>query len=202
MIQLKNKIGKLFIISAPSGAGKSTLINSIINDNLNIVHSVSVTTRIIRPGEKEGLSYYFTSEEEFKKRIDNNEFIEWAQVHGNYYGTLVSEIEAITKSSRDVILDIDVLGAISIKKIDQNNAILIFIVPPSLEILKERLAKRGTDSDKAIERRLQNSVKEIAEIDKFDYVIINANLEKAVDDLRCIIKSIRLKCDNFRTLKF
>ncbi len=181
---------KLFIISGPSGAGKSTLVNKLTKRLKNIVLSVSVTTRKRRLGEREGKDYYFVSEEEFKEKIRRGEFLEWAVVHGHYYGTLSSLVNKALSQNKDVILEIDVQGAIQVKK-KMPESILIFILPPTIEVLKERLKKRKTEDKKAFRLRIENALKEVKEKYRYEYAIINDDLGKATDELVKVFKSVR-----------
>lgn len=181
--------GKLIIISAPSGTGKSTIINSIIDDErLKLEFSVSATTRSPRDGEKDGVSYYFLTVERFKELIDEDAFAEYEEVYeGRYYGTLKSEIERINNAGKNVILDVDVLGGINVKKLYGTHALSIFIQPPCVEVLKQRLLARATDSIEEIEKRISKAEFEISHADKFDRKVINDKLETAVSDVRNLI---------------
>ncbi|MBQ3691486.1 MAG: guanylate kinase [Bacteroidales bacterium] len=174
-------MSKVIIISAPSGSGKSTLISSLMqHEELKLSFSVSATTRSPRGEEKNGKDYYFFSVEEFEKKISENAFIEYEQVYqGRYYGTLKSEIERIFSLGFNVIFDVDVKGGINLKKIFGNNALSIFIQPPSVEELKKRLIGRGTDSMEEIEKRVAKASEEISYSKNFDKIIINDNLQEA-----------------------
>ncbi|VWL85427.1 guanylate kinase [Oceanivirga miroungae] len=178
--------GKLFVVSGPSGSGKST-ITKIVRDKLNIPLSISATSRKSRPGEVNGVDYYFLTEEEFSKKIENNEFFEYANVHGNYYGTLVSEINSKLDNGQDVILEIDVQGAI-ISKNKYDDIVLIFCKTENDEVLRNRLLGRNTDSNEVIEKRLNNAKKELEYEKYYDYTIINKNLDDSVNKLIKIIK--------------
>lgn len=177
---------KLYVISGPSGAGKSTITKKV-RDILNIPLSISATTRKIRNGEVHGKDYYFLTKEEFKQKIDNNEFFEYMEVHGNYYGTLLSEVEKNINSGIDVLLEIDVKGALVAKE-KMPNAILIFCKTENEEILAQRLRSRETDTEEVINLRLKNARDEMQYIDKYDYVIVNNKLDDAINDLINIIK--------------
>lgn len=177
--------GKLIIICAPSGSGKSTIIGRIINDEqLRLAFSVSATTRPRRGEEVHGVDYYYLSEEEFKKHIENDDFAEYQEVYpGRFYGTLKSEIARINADGKNVVLDIDVLGGMNVKKIYGDHALSIFIAPPSIEVLRERLVKRGTDSMEDIERRISKAEFELGYADKCDHMVINDDLETAVAEV-------------------
>lgn len=183
MSNTKNK-GKLVVISGPSGVGKSTLLHRLFQEHPDKVSfSVSYTSRNPRNGETHGKDYYFTDTETFRKKIESNDFLEWACVHDNYYGTGKTEVEEILLSGKNCILDIDVQGADSVRN-TKIPAIFLFIAPENIEVLKNRLEKRGTESQEAIERRLKNAIGEIAQKDKYDYVIINKDLDDAYRELQ------------------
>ena len=182
--------GNLFIISAPSGAGKTTLCKAVLDRIPNMLYSVSYTTRKPRKGERNGTDYYFITEDDFKNRIKNGKWAEWAEVYGNYYGTSSEFIDAGLASGRDVLLDIDFQGTLQI--LDQyHDGITIFIMPPSLDILKLRLESRETDSKHVISRRIDAAEKEMENKDFYRHVIINDNLSVAVADLISIIEKYR-----------
>lgn len=168
----------IIVLSAPSGAGKTTLCKALLKKFPEILYSVSCTSRPPRKGEKNGRDYFFVSKEEFEKMIKNNEFIEWAKVHGYYYGTPLKNIETAKKLKRDIVLDIDVQGGRKIKK-KFKDAVMIFISPPSIKVLKERLIKRGKDSLKEIEKRIRIAKLEMKEKIFYDYEIINDDLKEA-----------------------
>jgi guanylate kinase len=187
-------LGNLFIISSPSGGGKGTLIREVLRIVPNIGYSISFTTRKIRVGEEHGKHYFFVSREEFENLIERGEFLEYAEVHGNFYGTSKSQVEKMTNDGRDVILEIDVQGADSIRA-KMPKAVSIFILPPSFEVLKARLVKRQTESDEELSLRLKNSRGEVEDYKDFDYVIINDEVEKATNDLKTAILAERLRKD-------
>lgn len=189
--------GNLFIVSAPSGAGKTTLVRLLLESDPRIGVSISHTTRSPRPGEENGREYHFIDVPAFQEMIDRDEFLEWAQVHGNYYGTSKKWIEAEMASGRDVVLEIDWQGAQQVRKVFAQ-AIGVFILPPSMAILETRLSGRGTDSAEVIARRIAAAHDEMRHVDEFDYVIINGGLQQAVDDLQLIVKAARLQCTNQR----
>lgn len=183
--------GKIIIISAPSGTGKSTIIRNLMSDeDLNLGFSISATSRPPRGEEKHGKEYYFLTEEEFKQKIAAGEFVEWEEVYkGVCYGTLESEVKRITGSGKNLIMDIDVKGALNIKKKFGDEALSVFIMPPDLETLEKRLRNRGTDSAETIEKRLQKSEYEMSFSSDFDRVIVNDRLELAIEETRNTIKS-------------
>ncbi len=184
--------GILFVVSGPSGVGKTSMIKSILSEIEDTVFSVSCTTRPKRPDEVDGEDYFFVSEEEFKKMIEKDEFLEWARVHGHLYGTPRKFVEDTVNKGKDVILDIDVQGALSVKK-KAKDAVYIFIAPPSMEDLRKRLEKRKTEDKEAMERRLEDARWELQLIEEFDYLIINRDLKEAINDLKSIIRSERLR---------
>jgi guanylate kinase len=183
--------GSLYIISAPSGAGKTSLVSKLIELDSHIKVSVSSTTRPMRPGEENGVNYHFLSIEQFQEKIDQNDFLEHAQVFDNFYGTSKSTVEAQLKAGKDVILEIDWQGAQQVRKLIPE-AISIFILPPSLEELHRRLNGRGTDSEEVIARRMQDAVNEMSHYDEFDYIVINNNFEIALKQLHSIFSAGRL----------
>jgi len=195
MTTKKKREGTLFVISAPSGAGKSTLCRELLRKVRGIKLSVSYTTRKPRKGEINNRHYTFISQKRFKNMISRGEFAEWAMVHGNLYGTSVNRLKKLSKEGYDIILDIDVQGAIQVKN-NYRNAVYIFILPPSMEILKQRLKNRKTESEEAITLRLERAKDEISGYKEYDYVIINEKLERAYRDLESIIISTRLKTEN------
>lgn len=184
-----SKNGKLIIISAPSGTGKSTIIQRIIGDErLQLEFSVSATTRPPRTGETDGVNYYFMTPEQFRAEIDNDAFAEYQEVYaGRYYGTLKREIERINHNGKNVILDLDVLGGINVKKLYGDHALAIFIAPPSIAALRQRLTDRGTDSAQDIENRLAKAQFEIEQGIHFDHRVVNDVLDVAVEQVRALI---------------
>lgn len=184
--------GNLFVVAAPSGAGKSSLVKALLEIDSAVHPAVSHTTRPPRGQEKHGREYFFLSSEEFDGMVLRDAFLEWAHVHGQRYGTSRQAIEERVARGTDVILEIDFQGAINIKRIF-SNAVLIFILPPSLEELRARLQRRGEDSAEVIEIRLTNASVEMAQSREFDFVIINEMFERAVFDLKTIVHAQRLK---------
>ena len=184
--------GNIFIVSAPSGAGKTTLCRRLVETTPNIVHSISYTTREPRPGEVDGGDYFFIDKKRFMEMVRDEEFIEWAEVHGNLYGTSKARILEKIDSNIDVILDIDVQGAAQIRQ-KNIGATFIFILPPSLNVLKERLKNRKTDTEEVIQKRLKNALDEIRAYKEYDYIIVNDKLDEALMYLRSIVLSKRVK---------
>ena len=187
-----NYPGNLFVVAAPSGAGKSSLVKALMELDARVQPAVSHTTRPPRGQEKHGREYFFISPEEFDGMVLRDSFLEWAHVHGHRYGTSRQTIEERVATGADVILEIDFQGAINIKRIF-NNAVLIFILPPSWEELRSRLERRGEDTPAVIELRLKNAAIEMAQAHEFDFVIINELFERAVFDLKTIVHAQRLK---------
>ncbi|MEY5002865.1 MAG: hypothetical protein RL678_674 [Pseudomonadota bacterium] len=192
MSSSKPSAGSVLIVAAPSGAGKSSLVNALLKQETDIVLSVSFTTRAPRPGEQHGKEYFFVSEAEFREREAKAEFLESAQVHGNFYGTSKRLIEEHTHAGRDVLLEIDWQGAQQVRR-QFPDAVGIFILPPSIEALEQRLKQRGQDSDAVIARRLDNAAGEIAHAHEFDYVIINENFDAALLQLVGIARASRCR---------
>jgi guanylate kinase len=184
--------GNLYVVAAPSGAGKSSLVKALLELDARLLVSVSHTTRAPRGQEQDGREYWFVSKEQFQSMIDAGEFFEWAEVHGNRYGTSRSGIEARMQAGEDVVLEIDWQGALQIKKLFPG-AVLIFILPPSYEELQQRLTRRGEDAPAVIEQRMLNARDEVAQARYFDFVVVNALFETALFDLKTIVHAQRLK---------
>ena len=184
--------GNLFVVAAPSGAGKSSLVKSLLELDSHLVVSISHTTRPPRGQEQNGREYWFISEPEFRAMVEQGDFFEWAEVHGNLYGTSRAAIESRMAAGEDVILEIDWQGALQIKQLFPH-AVLIFILPPSFEELLQRLHRRGEDGADVIETRMANARLEVAQAKHFDFVIINALFETALFDLKAIVHAQRLK---------
>lgn len=184
--------GHLYIVAAPSGAGKTTLVRMLLERDSEIRLSVSSTTRAPRTGEQDGREYQFVDVQQFLDRVSQGEFLEWAEVHGNYYGTSKRWIEAEMRAGRDVLLEIDWQGAQQVRKVFPE-AIGVFILPPSMEALKARLSGRGTDSAETIARRIAAARDEMRHVDEFDYVIINDDLQQALDNLIAVVSASRLQ---------
>jgi guanylate kinase len=186
---LKNKKGAIIAISAPSGTGKTTILRRILSDFPEIVFSVSATTRKRRKNEVEGVDYFFISEEEFKKKIQNNEFVEWELFYDYYYGTFRDFIENCINKGKSLILEVDVHGAVEIKRI-YPDAVLIYIAPPSLEELRVRLKKRQTENEEDLKKRIERAKMELSHRDKFDYFIVNNDLNTAYNEIKNLIGKI------------
>ncbi|MCI0523386.1 MAG: guanylate kinase [Bacteroidales bacterium] len=179
---------RVLILSAPSGAGKSTLVNHLLSRGLPLEFSVSATSRKPRGGEKHGREYYFIAADEFRRRIEAGEFIEWEEVYrDHYYGTLKSEIVRITMAGMIPLFDVDVKGGLNLKKIFGSSALAIFIMPPSVEELKQRLIRRATDSEEKIAMRVEKACMEIELADRFDMVIVNDDLSRACNEIETVV---------------
>ena len=177
---LNNQKGKLLIFSAPSGSGKTTLVKHLMQQVDNLSFSISATSRKIRGGEIDGRDYYFLLADEFRKKIANSEFVEWEEVYKDkFYGTLKSEVERIRNKGQNVVFDVDVVGGVNIKKLYGDDAIAVFVMPPSIEVIKQRLLGRGTDTEDDIKNRIDKAEYELTFSNKFDEIIINNELEKA-----------------------
>ena len=192
--------GNLYVVAAPSGAGKSSLVKALLELDARLQVSVSHTTRAPRGQEQNGREYWFVSKEQFGSMIDAGEFFEWAEVHGNRYGTSRSGIEARMSAGEDVVLEIDWQGALQIKNLFPS-AVLIFILPPSYEELRQRLTRRGEDAPDVIEQRMVNARDEVAQARHFDFVVVNALFETALFDLKTIVHAQRLKYASQRRSK-
>jgi guanylate kinase len=184
--------GNLFVVAAPSGAGKSSLVKALLELDSHLMVSISHTTRAPRGQEQHGREYWFVDEAEFRAMIERDEFFEWAQVHGRLYGTSRRAIQARLEHGDDVVLEIDWQGALQIKRLFPH-AVLIFVLPPSWEELRQRLQRRGEDGPAVIEQRMANAREEVPHARDFDFVIINALFETALFDLKTVVHSQRLK---------
>ncbi|MFZ1730082.1 MAG: guanylate kinase [Bacteroidota bacterium] len=177
----------LFALSAPSGAGKTTIARRMLRQFPSLKFSVSATTRAQRPREEHGKDYFFLSREEFEHRVADGDLVEWEEIYGNLYGTLKSEIDRVLDDGGHMLFDIDVKGALSIKRLYGEAAVLIFIHPPSIDVLRERLERRGTDSAEVIDRRMERSAWELKQAELFDFVILNEDLGRSVPEVAGIV---------------
>lgn len=189
--------GKLVIFSAPSGAGKTTIVKHLLKQNAALEFSISATSRAPRISETNGVDYYFLSEEEFKSKINNNEFLEWEEVYpGTYYGTLISEVERIRDKGKHVVFDVDVVGGTNIKKFYGEDALAVFIQPPSVEELKLRLIRRSTDSPEIIRKRVEKAAYEMTFSSNFDVILVNNDLQQALSEAEKIVKAFTQETKN------
>ncbi len=196
----RNEQGILIVVSGPSGCGKSTVDNMLISERQNIIMSVSDTTRAKRDGETDGIDYNFISKEEFKKNIESNKYLEYAKVHSNkYYGTPSNFVNKKLKEGIDVILEIDIEGARKIKE-KRSDAVFIFIMPPSMEILKSRLVGRKTETKEQVVERFKTAYKEINEVSKYNYVIVNDKVEDSVKRMSSIIDAEKSRVDRIEEI--
>ena len=195
---MKQRDGILFVVSAPSGAGKTTLCKAITDSLENLTHSISYTTRKPRPGETDGRDYYFVTSERFRAMVQAGDFAEFAEVHTNLYGTSKRVLNDMIKEGVDVILDIDTQGARQIKA-HFATAVLVFIMPPSMAILEERLRNRKSDREDEIRKRMQRAVDEIRDYGSYDYIVVNRDFERALSELRSIVVAERCRTELLRT---
>lgn len=179
--------GKLIVVSAPSGAGKTTIVKAILAKYPSLLFSLSATTRPIRSGETEGRDYFFLPREEFERRITAGQLVEWEEIYGNLYGTLKSEVDKALSAGKTMLFDIDVKGAISIKRHYPSDAVLIFVKPPSFEVLRSRLLNRKTEDEATIKRRLDRVPMELETGNQFDYQVVNNDLQTAVQEVEQIV---------------
>mgnify|MGYP002795102692 CR=1 FL=1 len=190
----KNK-GVLIVISGPSGAGKGTICKALLEKHKDIHLSVSATTRNPRQGEVHGINYYFLNKDEFLKKVEEDDFLEWAEVYGNCYGTPKSNVQELLDSGKDVILEIDIQGALKVKE-NTEEGVFIFILPPSMEELKARIIKRGSETPESLKTRMESAYDEISFASKYDYAVVNDEVEDAVKKIESII--IAEKCRVFK----
>jgi len=174
------------VLSAPSGAGKTTIARALVEGTEDVVFSVSATTRPARDHEMDGVDYHFLSEQDFQAMIEADEFVEWAEVHGHLYGTSRKAVEEALDDGRFLILDIDVQGALQIRQ-RVADAVLVFVLPPSADVLVERLRERGTEGEDTVTRRIENARGELEQASQFDYIVVNENLDQAIDEVRGIV---------------
>lgn len=189
--------GILIVISGPSGAGKGTICKALLEKHDNIYISVSATTRAPRAGEIEGVNYYFLTKEAFEEKVNNNGFLEYANVHGNFYGTPKVNVEKMLDEGKDVILEIDIQGALQVKE-NFKEGVFIFILPPSMEELKQRIIKRGSETEESLMTRFKNAYKEINYVSKYNYAVVNDKLEVAVSKVEAIIAAEKCRVDRIK----
>jgi guanylate kinase len=187
--------GTLFVVSAPSGTGKTTICRKLLKKYDTLKLSVSYTTRLPRKGEENDIDYTFVTKEKFKKMIDRGEFAEWAMVYGNFYGTSLKRLKKLNKDGYDIILDIDTRGAMQLKN-TYDKAVYVFILPPSMQILKDRLVSRKTETADAVKKRLESAREEISCYEKYDYIIVNDILKNAYQELESIILATKARTAN------
>ncbi|OYY75822.1 MAG: guanylate kinase [Sphingomonas sp. 28-62-20] len=185
--------GVLFVLSSPSGAGKSTIARKLLENEPDLAMSVSATTRPIRPGEVDGKDYHFVSLEKFRDMVAANEFLEWAHVFGHRYGTPKAQVNAMLAASKDVLFDIDWQGAQQLFQIAGGDVVRVFILPPSMEELNDRLIRRATDAPEVIAARMQRANAEVSHWDGYDYVLVNDDVDRCFDDVKTILAAERLK---------
>lgn len=193
-VSLKRE-GMLFVISAPSGTGKTTICQKLLKKHDTLKLSVSYTTRPPRKGETNDIDYSFVTKKKFKSMIDKGEFAEWAMVYGNFYGTSLKRLKTLNKAGYDIILDIDTRGAMQLKN-TYDNAVYVFILPPSMQALKDRLISRKTETADIVKKRLDNAKKEISYYEKYDYIVVNDIVKDAYQELESIITATKAKTTN------
>ncbi len=197
----KNSRGVLFILSGPSGAGKGTLRTRLFKKLDGLKFSVSCTTRGPRCGERDGVDYHFISDEEFRSRVEAGDFLEWAFVHGHYYGTLKSDVEKVLEEGFDIFLEIDVQGALQVKE-KMPEAVTVFVVPPSIEVLERRLRGRGSESEEELRLRLDNAQREMEQRDLYDFVLVNDDLDDAVEKFaQFVVQHRQTTCEIFKEMQ-
>lgn len=189
--------GLLIVISGPSGAGKGTLCKALLEKNKGLSLSISMTTRTPRKGEIDGVNYFFRDRQTFEKMINNNEFLEYARVYDNYYGTPRKYVEDIISKGKDVILEIDIQGALKVKEI-YDKGVFIFILPPSMEELRNRIKKRGSETEESFLKRFKAAYREINYISKYNYVVVNDTIENSVKKLESIIIAEKCRIDRYK----
>ncbi len=189
--------GRLIVVSAPSGSGKTTIAKKILEKFPFIKFSVSATTRPKRNGEVDGKDYFFLTREEFERKIQNGELLEWEEIYGNYYGTLKSVVESALKNGDVLLFDVDVNGAISIKKKFPEDAVLIFIKPPNMETLKERLKRRGTENEEQLRKRIERVPMELEKASYFDYIFVNDKLD---DTVKAVLRAVFNEIEKWKAI--
>ncbi len=194
---MQSNRGILIVISGPSGAGKGTICKALLEKHDNIYISVSATTRAPRVGEVEGVNYYFLTKEDFEEKVRENGFLEYANVHGNFYGTPKGNVEKMLEDGKDVILEIDIQGALQVKE-NFKEGVFIFILPPSMEELKQRIIKRGSETEESLMTRFKNAYKEINYVSKYNYAVVNDTIELAVEKVESIITAEKCRVDRIK----
>ncbi|WP_411170487.1 guanylate kinase [Clostridium sp. MB05] len=194
---MQSNRGVLIVISGPSGAGKGTICKALLEKDENIYLSVSATTRAPRVGEVEGVNYYFFTKEVFESKVKENGFLEYANVHGNFYGTPKVNVEKMLEEGKDVILEIDIQGALQVKE-NFKEGVFIFILPPSMEELKQRIIKRGSETEESLMTRFKNAYKEINYVSKYNYAVVNDTLDIAVSKVESIIAAEKCRVDRIK----
>ena len=194
----QNRKGIMFSISGPSGVGKGTIVNAVKEVHPNFGVSISATTRAPRGEEKDGVEYYFKTENEFDQMLADGDIIEYDTFVGKRYGTPAAPLKRMIDSGEDCLLDITILGSLALKDKFEDNAVTIFVLPPSLEVLAQRLKGRGTESEEKIKERLESAKKEVLQAEKFDYIVVNDDLDKAVAEVEAIITAEHLKSIHFK----
>lgn len=194
---MQSNRGVLIVISGPSGAGKGTICKALLEKQDNIYISVSATTRSPRKGEIEGINYYFLTKNAFEEKVKENGFLEYANVHGNFYGTPKGNVEKMLDEGKDVILEIDIQGALQVKE-NFKEGVFIFILPPSMEELKQRIIKRGSETEESLMTRFKNAYKEINYVSKYNYAVVNDTLDIAVSKVESIIAAEKCRVDRIK----
>ncbi len=194
-----NEEGILMIISGPSGSGKGTVVNELTKDG-DFSLSISATTRAPRPGEEDGVHYFFKTKDQFKELIDNNELLEWAQFCDNFYGTPIRYVESQMKAGKNVILEIEVQGALQVKE-KYPSTVLVFLIPPTIDELRKRLTGRGTESEDVIEKRIKRAADELELMERYDYVVVNNTIEKAKEDILEIVAAEKMSVKRNQNIK-